>query len=370
MPTLEQLPNSIRQLAYRQAVQLRHESYSSDIKYLIQGLSDIVGITQIVSKTHTQNLYQAIFGSIKSSASSTIASLVTTFSLAINLFKKENSNSSVLPLADIEKYIYQARESGATLDDICSLLEQLNWRFISQTGSDSEIETHLKRFDQGVTKPLALGQLEYIFWERANTSKDIDDVINYLDRFPAGAYCDIAIQMRDLMLENAGASLVAEGMPRIFINYRRIDSQDSADRIHEYLAAKFSKNNVVIDVDKHSIVPGRSIVEQLNELVSSCNIMLVLIRNRWISELRRRAEKHESGEELDFVRAEIKAALNLYPNMIIVPTFLADTEIPQKSDLPPDVQPLLGLGGCRITRDHFSKDLQELVERVAPKVSQ
>ena len=37
-------------------------------------------------------------------------------------------------------------------------------------------------------------------------------------------------------------------MTRIFISYRRDDSRNMTDRIHDHLAKKFGKDNVFLDV--------------------------------------------------------------------------------------------------------------------------
>ena len=65
-----------------------------------------------------------------------------------------------------------------------------------------------------------------------------------------------------------------------------------------------------MDVDKRSITPGLPVRPQLERMVNSCDKMLVLIHSRWLAEFAERSAGHESGDNLDYVRIEIKAALD------------------------------------------------------------
>ena len=60
------------------------------------------------------------------------------------------------------------------------------------------------------------------------------------------------------------SGLVIDG-GNVFVTRR--DSQDSADRIFERLVAWVPKNNVLMDVDKRSIVRGLPVKPQLERLV-------------------------------------------------------------------------------------------------------
>ena len=141
-------------------------------------------------------------------------------------------------------------------------------------------------------------------WKRILERRTPSSVSEYLARFPSGSYAEDAREIRDQLLTDGGTD--RDRFPRVFLNYRRIDSQDSADRIFERLVAWVPKNNVLMDVDKRSIVPGLPVKPQLERLVNSCDIMLVLIHNRWLAEFVERSAKHESGDILDYVRIEIR----------------------------------------------------------------
>ena len=93
---------------------------------------------------------------------------------------------------------------------------------------------------------------------------------------------------------------------KIFINYRREDSIATAGRLRDRLAQTFGQKNLFMDVD--SIALGRDFRSVLQEVLASCDLMLVLIGRNWVD------VKDEEGRTRlenpgDFVRLEIEAAL-------------------------------------------------------------
>ena len=92
--------------------------------------------------------------------------------------------------------------------------------------------------------------------------------------------------------------------------------------------------------------------------------MLVLIHNRWLAEFVERSAKHESGDILDYVRIEIKAALDRKELMPIVPVLLGDTPAPRSTDLPNEIQALMQRSAHKISRDSNDADLAVLIRQV------
>src|SRR5215469_1997579 len=94
---------------------------------------------------------------------------------------------------------------------------------------------------------------------------------------------------------------------RIFINYRRVDTQYEALFLHERLASKFGSENVFLDVN--SIQPGMEWLEEIKSHSGSCHIFLSLIGPRWISIMRERGRETIVKPSEDHVRDEILYAL-------------------------------------------------------------
>ena len=65
---------------------------------------------------------------------------------------------------------------------------------------------------------------------------------------------------------------------RVFISYRREDSAAYAGRIYDAMVARFGESNVFMDVE---MAPGVDFVEQINDVVSSCAALIVVIGPRW-----------------------------------------------------------------------------------------
>jgi TIR domain len=101
-----------------------------------------------------------------------------------------------------------------------------------------------------------------------------------------------------------GSSSAAPG--RIFISYRRQETAYPAGWLYERVAAHFGREQVFKDVD--SIVLGDDFAEVIANAVGSCNVLLALIGDRWLTitdeDGRRRLDDPD-----DFVRLEIETAL-------------------------------------------------------------
>ena len=59
---------------------------------------------------------------------------------------------------------------------------------------------------------------------------------------------------------------------KLFINYRRDDTDDFAGRLYERLISEFGTDNIFKDVD--SIRPGQNWKTVLQESVGSCDVVL------------------------------------------------------------------------------------------------
>ena len=70
-------------------------------------------------------------------------------------------------------------------------------------------------------------------------------------------------------------------MAGIFISYRRDDSRHAAGRLADELAAEFGAASIFRDVE--SIAPGVDFEEALDQALSACAVMLVVIGPRWLS---------------------------------------------------------------------------------------
>jgi rubrerythrin len=146
-------------------------------------------------------------------------------------------------------------------------------------------------------------------------------------------------------------------MAKIFICYRRADTEHVAGRIYDRLANEFGKDNVFKDVDDIPI--GVNFRRHLEEAISKCDIMLVLIGDKWLAFTRRRQE-----DERDFVRIEIELALK--QQSIIVPIIVDEKPMPMKKDLPSSIQELADYSGMTVRGDpYFHSNMEKLIGGLA-----
>src|SRR5688572_24515253 len=98
-------------------------------------------------------------------------------------------------------------------------------------------------------------------------------------------------------------------MPKIFVSYRREDSEAVTGRIHDRLSSHFGKESVYIDVD--TIPLGADFRSHLQQAVERCDIFLAIIGESWLK-VRYKDGPHKGQRRLedpaDFVRIEIQSA--------------------------------------------------------------
>src|SRR6185369_887378 len=70
-------------------------------------------------------------------------------------------------------------------------------------------------------------------------------------------------------------------MKGIFISYRRQDAAGYAGRLYDRLVSHFGAERVFMDVE--GIEPGVDFVEALERAVASCEVLIVIIGNDWLS---------------------------------------------------------------------------------------
>jgi TIR domain len=151
--------------------------------------------------------------------------------------------------------------------------------------------------------------------------------------------------------------------PRIFISYRREDSQHFAGRLHERLGTEFGNDNLFMDVDTMPF--GVDFVEELRKAVAKCNVLLAIIGPKWLDakddDGRRRLDKTS-----DFVRTEIGAALKR--NIPVVPILVDGTKVPDADLLPKDLRSLVVRHGLNVRHDSFPSDVDRLVRYLKERI--
>ncbi len=103
-------------------------------------------------------------------------------------------------------------------------------------------------------------------------------------------------------------------MARIFINYRRQDSEGYVGRLYDHLTRHFDGETLFLDVD--SIPPGVDFVEFLDDAVAQCDVLLAVIGPNWANISDEAGERRILRED-DFVRIEIASALRQKKTVVL-----------------------------------------------------
>jgi len=148
----------------------------------------------------------------------------------------------------------------------------------------------------------------------------------------------------------------ANGSSRIFISYRRDETAYPASWLYDRLKTEFGGAQVFKDVD--NIEPGDDFVDTITRAVESCDVLLAIIGPDWatVTDTRGRRRIDDPG---DFVRLEVEPALNR--NVRVIPLLVDHAEMPDRTQLPEPLAPLVRRHAFELSPSHFMRDAEELL---------
>ncbi len=161
-------------------------------------------------------------------------------------------------------------------------------------------------------------------------------------------------------------------MPKIFISYRRVDSNDIAERIYDNLANSFGEENVF--KDQYSIKPGEDFREAIRRVVGTVDVLLVLIGPDWLKV----TQSLSNGNVVrridhpdDWVRREVEVGLNRLTDADksndphVIPILVRGADMPPRDELPESIRNLAFLQAYRVRSDSdFRRDMAELINHL------
>jgi CheY-like chemotaxis protein len=147
---------------------------------------------------------------------------------------------------------------------------------------------------------------------------------------------------------------------KIFISYRRQDTEDISLRIRDELIDVFGKRNVFIDV--HNINVGRDFRKAIHEFIASCDAILVIIGRQWLNITDDNQQRRLDDPE-DLLKIEVSEGLKL--NKVVIPILVHDADMPRKNQLPQEIIGLVDRHGIDIrSNDRFESDVKALIEQL------
>ncbi len=152
--------------------------------------------------------------------------------------------------------------------------------------------------------------------------------------------------------------------PRVFLSYRRADTQAFARLLCERLRGRFGEDAVFFDVT--TIGPGDEFRRRIGQSLAQCDVVLAVIGSGWFGtdeQGRRRLDDPE-----DYVRLEIEIAL-ARRDVRVIPILYGTTPLPVKAELPTSLAPLVDREARRLDPgvafdlqvEGLIRDLQRLV---------
>ena len=145
---------------------------------------------------------------------------------------------------------------------------------------------------------------------------------------------------------------------KIFLSYRREDAAGFALALFGRLEQSFPSERLFMDVEG-GIGAGQDFVRVIEDEVSLCDVMLVLIGPDWLTVTgeagRRRLENPE-----DFVRIEVELALKFGKR--VIPVLVHKTEMPRADALPEPLKALARRNAVGLTQERFKADAQGLIK--------
>jgi beta-lactam-binding protein with PASTA domain len=143
---------------------------------------------------------------------------------------------------------------------------------------------------------------------------------------------------------------------RIFISYRRTEADFPAGWLYDNLVAQFGRDQIFKDVD--SIEPGEDFAEVIADAVGSCDVLLVLIGDRWLT-ITDENGKRRLDDPNDLIRLEIEAALAR--NVRVIPILVGRTGMPSAEQLPASLVRLARRQALELSPSRFKSDMARLL---------
>jgi hypothetical protein len=144
---------------------------------------------------------------------------------------------------------------------------------------------------------------------------------------------------------------------KVFLSYRRADSQATAGRMAQFLDAIPAVDEVFLDVD--GISPGENFESRIAQTLAQVSHAFVLIGPQWAGPAGA-GGKTRLFDADDMVRREVQLALA--SRVRLVPLLLDDTRMPRAADLPPDLKALASINAFSLRTAHFDADMDDLLD--------
>lgn len=150
-------------------------------------------------------------------------------------------------------------------------------------------------------------------------------------------------------------------MAKIFISYRREDTESVANHLKSELEKHVGKGKVFLD--SKDIPPGRDWSDVLQRSVLGSDCMLAVIGPKWLNIEDPQTKKRRLDNPDDVVRQEIRGALQ-NKRMLVVPVLVGDAPMPGQNDLPDELKQLTSRQNFELRQRRWEDDVRALAEEL------
>ncbi|MDB4264754.1 toll/interleukin-1 receptor domain-containing protein [bacterium] len=146
---------------------------------------------------------------------------------------------------------------------------------------------------------------------------------------------------------------------KIFLSYRRADSQATAGQIAQFLESISLIDSVFLDVDGIEI--GENFEQKIQPTLAKSTHAFLLIGPQWKGAVGTQ-DRPRIFDPDDVVRQETHMALN--SNVKVIPILLDAATMPQPSELPDDLMNLSKINAFSLRNTHFNQDMDEMFDNL------
>jgi hypothetical protein len=150
-------------------------------------------------------------------------------------------------------------------------------------------------------------------------------------------------------------------MAKIFISYRREDTEPFANHLKSELEKYVGKSKVFLD--SKDIPLGRDWSDVLQRSVMGSDCLLALIGPKWLDIEDSQTKKRRLDNPNDVVRQEIRGALK-NKKVRVVPVLVGDARMPEQTDLPDELKELAARQNFELRQRRWEDDVRALAERL------
>lgn len=157
---------------------------------------------------------------------------------------------------------------------------------------------------------------------------------------------------------------------RVFISYRRSDSELAAQQVYERLRRKFGDDRIFID---RQIPAGADWERVLEQRLRNCSVFVLLIGNRFGAEFADRRQQRDAAAaagretEPDPLETEVALALELerQHRLRVLPVLVGPQDMPSAPSLPESIQDIRRLNAVWAHPLVFETAMAKLVQAIA-----